>query len=297
MDNDGACKPSGPRLAAWLAAALALAGCAGGALAPVEDGAVRAQREPSAQVVRGDTLYAFAWRYGFDHREIARWNGLEPPYTLRVGQRLRLMPPSASTPTVAAAPVAQVQALARAPAPVATAPQSPAPTSSPSPPAAAAAPAAAAPPAAFPPTAETALSPKPEVVTLWTPPKTPPAVWQWPLESPQVVRGFDPARPGGRGLDLAALPGAQVRAAAAGKVVYEGSGLPGYGRLIILKHTDSLLSAYGHLGGFHVKEGDIVESGQVLADLSNGGGKDAPVLRFEIRQDGQPRNPLAFLPG
>jgi lipoprotein NlpD len=290
-----------------LALAALLGGCGGGSLAPVEDGGGQSLREPSAQIVSGDTLYSFAWRYGFDYREIAAWNGLNPPYTVHAGQRLRLLPATASLAGNAGntAPAAKVEtAAASAPAPVQGSVRS-----SPATAAAAAAPDLAPTPTTAVPSAVPAVRanspapapakapPAPLAQNEWIPPEQAPSGWLWPLDNAKVVRGFDSLRPGGRGLDLQAAPGAQVRASAPGKVVYEGSGLPGYGRLIILKHTESLLSAYGHLGGFHVKEGDIVKSGQVLADLSTGGGKDAPVLRFEIRQDGQPRNPLAFLPG
>jgi len=294
-----------------LAFTVAGMGCGGGsALAPVEDGAARALREPSGEVVPGDTLYAFAWRYGFDYREVAAWNNLQPPYRLRPGQRLRLMPQSAPTAVAGLAPVAEIQVRAAAAAkavevrkmqPAATpsrppsiandsaVPQSdsPAPSRSTVPP----------PPTPQTSSAQEASSLAATSVVAWTPPKTAPASWRWPVEGARVVGSYDASRPGGRGLNLEAQPGSRVRAAAGGRVVYEGSGLPGYGRLIILKHTDSLLSAYGHLGGFHVKEGDVVEPGQVLADLSNGGSSNAPVLRFEIREDGQPKNPLAYLPG
>ena len=80
-------------------------------------------------------------------------------------------------------------------------------------------------------------------------------------------------------------------------MVYQGSGLPGYGRLIIVKHTESLLSAYGYLGKTHVREGEAVRRGQVIADVGTGGGYKAPVLHFEIRLNGNSMDPLRYLPG
>ncbi len=117
--------------------------------------------------------------------------------------------------------------------------------------------------------------------------------WLWPIQG-QVVLGYNPALPGRKGIKISGKPRQAVRAAAAGRVVYAGSGLPHYGRLIILKHRDNLLSAYGHLGKILVKEGETIRSGQTIAKL--GVGKTNPVLHFEIRRNGKPVNPLNFLP-
>ena len=117
--------------------------------------------------------------------------------------------------------------------------------------------------------------------------------WQWPIQG-RVMLGYNPALPGRKGIMIAGKPRQAVRAAAAGRVVYAGSGLPHYGRLIILKHRDNLLSAYGHLGRILVKEGETIRSGQTIAEL--GVGKTDPVLHFEIRRNGKPVNPLNFLP-
>ena len=117
--------------------------------------------------------------------------------------------------------------------------------------------------------------------------------WLWPIQG-RVVLGYNPALPGRKGIKIAGKPRQAVRAAAAGRVVYAGSGLPHDGRLIILKHRDNLLSAYGHLGKILVKEGETIRSGQTIAEL--GVGKTDPVLHFEIRRNGKPINPLNFLP-
>jgi lipoprotein NlpD len=117
--------------------------------------------------------------------------------------------------------------------------------------------------------------------------------WRWPIQG-QVVLGYNPALPGRKGIKISGKPRQAVRAAAAGQVVYAGSGLPHDGRLIIIKHRDKLLSAYGHLGKILVKQGEIIRTGQIIAQL--GAGKTDPVLHFEIRRNGKPVNPLNFLP-
>jgi lipoprotein NlpD len=120
------------------------------------------------------------------------------------------------------------------------------------------------------------------------------AIWRWPT-SGSVVRDYEPDVPGGKGIQISGELGQLVRAASPGQVVYSGSGLPGYGRLIILKHSDDLLSAYGYLGKIFVEEGDNVQSGQSIAELGTSN-ENRPILHFEIRRDGKPVNPLDFLP-
>ncbi|MDX1605784.1 MAG: peptidoglycan DD-metalloendopeptidase family protein [Candidatus Competibacterales bacterium] len=117
--------------------------------------------------------------------------------------------------------------------------------------------------------------------------------WDWPTRG-AIVRRFDPDRPGGKGIQISGQPGQQVRAAASGRIVYRGSGLRGYGQLLIVKHSDSLLSAYGYLGRMLVDEGDSVRRGQIIAEMDNNGRE--PVLHFEIRRNGEPVNPASFLP-
>lgn len=286
-----------PNCCTVLVAVLSLNGCGGGpSLAPVEDATTLESGQASAVVTAGDTLYSFAWRYGFDYRELARWNGLPPPYVLRTGQRLRLGPPvqGKSVPTLAQAPVsnaspaaAQPRASDASPAravtpSVATKPIEPAPKPAASKPPQATATTPSAPPA------KTAAKPPPALVT--------PKAWLWPADG-TLTRQFQPGKPGGNGIDIASAKAAKVRATADGKVVYQGSGLPGYGRLIIVKHSESLLSAYGYLGKTYVAEGDFVRGGQEIALMGVGGGYSKPVVHFEIRHDGRPRDPLSYLPG
>ena len=118
--------------------------------------------------------------------------------------------------------------------------------------------------------------------------------WLWPIAG-RLALDYNPALPGRKGIKIGGKPRQAVRAAAAGRVVYAGGGLPHDGRLIILKHQNNLLSAYAHLGKILVKEGENIKSGQIIAEL--GAGKtNPPVLHFEIRRNGKPVNPLNFLP-
>lgn len=110
-----------------------------------------------------------------------------------------------------------------------------------------------------------------------------------------MVAGFGDKNSMGQGLDIGGRLGDPVRAAANGRVVYAGSGLIGYGKLIIIKHNDTFLSAYGHNRTMTVKEGDPVKVGQKIAEIGEGPG-DKPLLHFEIRVNGKPVNPARYLP-
>ena len=122
----------------------------------------------------------------------------------------------------------------------------------------------------------------------------PPPAWAWPTKG-RIVAEFD-AQPGsGAGMSIGGRAGQAVRAAAAGRVVYSGGGLIGYGQLIILKHNDTYLSAYGHNASLLVKEGDTIKKGQRIATMGEGPGQE-PRLHFEIRRNGKPVNPRQYLP-
>lgn len=121
-----------------------------------------------------------------------------------------------------------------------------------------------------------------------------PKGWRWPVEGPLLWR-FGQSRRNPTGIGIGGQIGAEVRAAAAGTVVYSGGGLIGYGQLIILKHNDSYLSAYGHNEALKVREGQEVKAGQVIALMGRGPG-DRPLLHFEIRRQGKPVDPLRYLP-
>lgn len=124
-------------------------------------------------------------------------------------------------------------------------------------------------------------------------PVGPPVRWQWPVRGGTATLTTRPN--GGHGLTIAGQLGEEVRAAANGRVVYTGSGLLGYGQLIIVKHNESYLSAYGHLQSVLTQEGATVAAGQRIATLGNGP-QGSPQLYFEIRINGTPGNPLSLLP-
>lgn len=254
---------------ALLVAVLA-SGCAGiGPAAPVQEGAVGV---PETYVVmRGDTLSAIAFRYELDWRDLAAWNRLDNPNLIYAGQRLRLRAPG-SVPRHSSAPRSS-----------ASGPVAPSP----------------------PPRKSASPVPVQRIVRRDESPA--PArrndqklgaeriKWHWPTEG-KVVRGFQPDVPGRKGIQIAGRLGQTIHPASRGRVVYSGSGLPGYGRLIIVKHSDTFLSAYGYLGKILVKEGDTVTFDQSIAEMGTSN-ENRPVLHFEIRRNGKPVNPLEFLPG
>jgi len=124
-------------------------------------------------------------------------------------------------------------------------------------------------------------------------PAGPPVKWSWPVEGGSVVLTTRPN--GGQGLTIDGRAGQDIRAAGSGRVVYSGTGLLGYGQLVIIKHNETYLSAYGHTQAVVVKEGDAVAAGQRIATMGNGP-QGTPMLYFEIRINGTPRNPLSLLP-
>ncbi|WP_018954917.1 peptidoglycan DD-metalloendopeptidase family protein [Thioalkalivibrio sulfidiphilus] len=233
-----------------------------------------------------DTLYSIAWRYRVDWQQLASWNGIRAPYTIHPGQRLRMNPPPGGTATAAA------------PAPPPASPPPAAPrTGGTTGGATATAPRTGGATASTPPRqAPAAAAPRPAQPQ--TPPPTAAATgirWQWPTEG-QVIRPFptndDTVK---RGIGIAGTRGQPVRAAAPGRVVYSGSGLVGYGQLIIVKHDENFLSAYAHNEKLLVNEGMDVTGGQQIARLGDTG-TDRPMLHFEIRFEGRPVDPLRYLP-
>lgn len=124
-------------------------------------------------------------------------------------------------------------------------------------------------------------------------PSAAPVRWQWPVNGGTATLTSRPN--GGQGLTVSGQLGEEIHAAAAGRVVYTGSGLLGYGQLVILKHNETYLSAYGHTQSVAVREGDAVAAGQRIATMGAGPQGDA-LLYFEIRINGTPSNPLTFLP-
>jgi len=321
-------KTTPPLIAALLAATLLAAGCASNAPAPVDDRrplrtpqpkpptaqaapAPGAAARPGTYVVkRGDTLYSIALEHGVDYHDLARWNRIDDPSKIRAGQELRVAAPeeraaagvqvgSARLPgaiearplgaAAAAQPAADqgtktwpkalrlpysqanqaLLAKSEAPPPAPAASQAPpaaAATAAPAPEARAAAPAAAA-----------------EAGTIQ---------FSWPAHG-KVIAGF--SEPNNKGLDIAGKLGDPVYAAAPGRVMYTGTGIRGYGKLIVIKHEDGFNSVYAHNRAILVKEGQTVARGQRIAELGDTDA-DSPQLHFEIRKSGKPVDPARYLP-
>ena len=118
--------------------------------------------------------------------------------------------------------------------------------------------------------------------------------WTWPIDG-AVARAFAPDRIGGQGVDIAGVPGQKVRAAGDGTVVYSGRDLSGEGQLVILRHEDDLLTTYSHADELYVSEEARVRAGEVIASLGWNERRES-VLGFEVRRDGNPLDPMAFLP-
>jgi len=139
-----------------------------------------------------------------------------------------------------------------------------------------------------------ASSPPEQSRPLPPPPTAPPPTWQWPTKG-GVVRTFGADDGLGNGIGIGGSRGQTIHAAASGRVVYSGNGLIGYGQLLIIKHNDTYLSAYGHNNRLIVKQGDSVERGQAIARMGVGP-EQRPQLHFEIRRNGSPVDPLRYLP-
>jgi lipoprotein NlpD len=237
-----------------------LAGCVARFPAPIQnDGTSLAGNRGYYRVLPGDTLYSIAFETRHDYRTLARWNHIPAPYRIEVGERIRLTAPRHVR--VAPAPTGR---------PIASHPISP-------------------PVALARPVQGLRAAPAPRVSVVH---------WIWPARGTikeTFGRGPLSGRPGNRGIDILGRPGEPVRAAAAGRVVYRGSRLPGYGKLIIIKENNEYLSAYAHNARIEVEEGAIVRQGEVIAIMGDSG-TDRVELEFEIRRRGIPVNPLRYLP-
>jgi lipoprotein NlpD len=254
------------------------------------------------RVKKGDTLFRIAVEVGQSYKDLVTWNNLANPNDIKVDQMLRVLPPEAGAGGAQVASVAgssgvEIRPLgtpaANAPAAGNTnktgprgdkraysdatlaeleKPDAPAgsTTSAPPPAKTEAAPAASAPAAAA--GEDDAVS------------------WAWPAEG-KIVGNFASKK----GIDIAGKSGEAVLAAGAGKVMYAGSGIRGYGNLVIVKHNNNLLSAYAHNKTILVKEGQQVSKGQKIAEMGNSD-SDTVKLHFEIRQQGKPVDPAKYLP-
>lgn len=253
------------RIGLLVAAALLLSACSSTVVRESGRAAPRASTPKygaTAQVRRGDTLYGIAFRNGIDVRDLAAWNGIGPPYTIYPGQSLRLYPRGGSRPASASAgsPVRPQQT-----PPVVR-------------------------PASRPPTAASVGTPASRPAS----PAESGIAWRWPADG-QLISRYVGGEPTKQGIDIAGNGGAPVRSAGDGVVVYSGSGLVGYGELIIIKHNDAWLSAYGHNRNRLVNEGALVKAGQQIAEMGRSGAA-RDMLHFEIRYNGKPVDPLIYLP-
>ncbi len=277
--------------------AFVLSGCGARALATAHgrSAPLRQPESPYHEVRAGDTLYSIAWESGHDYRELADWNGLAAPYLIRPGQRLRLYPPPARTKTKSARDdyrvVARGDTLYGIARDVGVRYQDLAAWNS------LAAPYTIVPGQRLrvtPPRGEVDPPPAERATASKTNRHDGAAVaWQWPAHGTIIAR-FAP-NDGTKGIDIAGVAGQEIRAAAAGRVVYQGSGLRGYGRLIIIKHNADFLSAYAHCAAIYVQEGSVIQAGQKIAAMGSSG-TDRVKLHFEIRRRGVPVDPLEHLP-
>jgi lipoprotein NlpD len=250
-------------------ALLSLSGCAGSPnYAPVSDLHSPPERVPSSYVVRtGDTLFSIAFRYGLDFRGLAAANGIGPDYRINPSQRLKL---SDKPIKVAITPVRYPQRAPTAAKVSSSNTQSKAAT----------------------PTRGQAYSPPQKLAHVIEPTEL--TAWQWPTEG-SIIRSFSASQYAHKGIDIAGKQEQPVKAVAKGVVVYAGSGLVGYGKLLIVKHSERYLSAYAHNNRLLVKEGETIRQGQVIARMGDTG-TDRTKLHFEIRKDGKPINPVSLLP-
>jgi lipoprotein NlpD len=300
---------------ALAAVAVLVAACAAGRPAPVIDRTpserptveAAAPVPPPAEkptpthvVKRGETLVGIALQYGLDYRELAAWNNITNPNVLTVGQVLAVAaPPGAkplaanvTTPLVGPGPPIEAQPLANTPNTKVEPRGQKVPysdrafaqlnaTEGGTPPAE---------PASHPPVAETPITPAPE-------PEKPAGTdredvdWMWPVKG-KLLAPFSEAS---KGIDLSGRKGVPVLAAASGRVVYAGAGLRGYGKLVIIKHNNTWLSAYAHNDNILVKEQQDVRKGQKIAEMGQSDA-DQVKLHFEVRREGKPVDPAKILP-
>ena len=308
MKNNCRCVKFGRALVVASAAVVFAAACASRAPAPVDERNAQLRSAPvAASAVRdtytvksGDTLYSIARDHGMDFRELIAMNAIDSPDRITPGRVLKVKPQGvpgsiaagvASTAPITLEPVfarplaSNTEGLKREPKggkepysdqALALAEAKPADTVLPR--------------------AEATPELKPEVK-----PENKPAepaansddvVWMWPAAG-KLIGGFSEG--GSKGVDIAGKLGDPVVAAAEGKVVYSGTGLRGYGKLVIIKHNNTYLSAYAHNNAILVKEGQSVTRNQKIAEMGNTDA-DRVKLHFEVRRQGKPVDPLKYLP-
>lgn len=236
-------------------------------LAPVDDRAAPSSTKVVIhEVAPGDTLYSIAWRYNLDYKKLASANGIGRSYRIYPGQKIRLSEhskPAKRSVTSSSKPASKRDSSTQSRSKVAEN------------------------------KSVDRLKNKTPSATKSLSGETNP-VWNWPSKG-RLIRDFSGANSLSKGIDIAGNLGEPVRAASSGTVVYAGEGLRGYGKLIIIKHSEKYLSAYAHNRKLRVKEGDVVSARDKIAEMGQSG-TNTVKLHFEIRYDGKPVNPLKFLP-
>lgn len=225
---------------ALITACLLLAGCSSKSSIPARG----SYHEATWTVKRGDTLWRVAHASGSSVKALARLNGLSAPYTLEVGQKLRLKGSAAASSAKS--------------------------------------------------TSRKTSGASRSSVAKAAPPPVGSRCWRWPAQG-KVVIPFSSAQGGNKGIDIAAQRGAPVYAAGAGKVVYAGNRLRGYGNLILLKHGEDYITAYGHNERILVTEGQQVKAGQQIATMGSSGASQVG-LHFQIRYRATAIDPQRYLP-
>lgn len=254
------------------------------------------------QVKKGDSLYAIGFKFDLDYKFLAQINGIAKPYRIYPGQTLKLKSdskksyvttqplktnPIVTSHKIQAKPLVNSKGSQSQPANVNSKPVVNKPVT------------VATKPAIKPtnkPSAKPTVKPavKPKAIVAKTPVvKSGNIPWSWPTVG-KIRSTFLASNPARKGISIGGKEGQAVKAAAPGVVVYSGSGLLGYGELIIIKHNDQFLSAYGHNKKRLVTEGDVIKQGQTIAELGSSG-TNVNNLHFEIRKNGKPVNPLNYV--
>lgn len=237
---------------------LILAACTQKVPAPLENAWREDLPNKGIHVVqRGETVYAISVLYGIDVNKLIAYNGLKKPYSVYPQQTLYINRYAPSKRATAASPM-------RSTPPPKSMPQRVTPSKAKTP---------------------IVRGKSRQVAGIY---------WQWPTLG-HLIQGYAPKK-GAKGIDISGTLAQPVYAAASGSVVYSGDGLPGYGRLIIIKHSANYLSAYAYNQKLLVKEGQTVKAGQQIATLGESLEARRPALHFEIRYKGKPVNPTAYLP-
>lgn len=233
-------------------------------------------------VQKGDTLYSIGRKFGIPFTKLAEFNQLQSPYEIHVGQVLNLKANSTNTAhnkpndTASTTDDAEVVTSAIARPELSTSADTvTAPTTVPH--------------STSPATADAGKNVASDLEAI----ADADIQWQWPLPG-KVSTGFDAQN--NKGLNITGNPGQAITAAGAGKVIYSGMDVRGYGKLVIIKHNSNLLSVYAHQGNSLVKEGTFVASGEKLATLPSPTNNKPAMLHFEIRQKGKPVDPATYLP-